>query len=314
MATTATAELESHSPATGARLGAVPITAPEDVAGVVRDVASVQPFWAQLTLGDRARYLERVAQVVIDESDEIRDLISREQGKPRNEAFSMEVLPTIDALRWIGRAGQELLVDERIPMPQAFLKTKRAAFAYEPLGVIGVIAPWNYPWSIPFGEVAIALMAGNGVVLKPASATPADRGPDRPRVRAGGCARRPGAGRPRPRHRTGARRVRRGQGVLHRIGRGRPDRRRRVRQPPEGLGARARRKGPDDRPRRREPRARRRRCAVGRVRQRRPDLLRDRARVCRARGGRPLHRRGRRRRARPCGSAIRSAGTPRSGR
>ena len=115
---------------------------------------------------------ERVAQVVIDESDEIRDLISREQGKPRNEAFSMEVLPTIDALRWIGRAGQELLADERIPMPQAFLKTKRAAFAYEPLGVIGVIAPWNYPWSIPFGEVALALMAGNGVVLKPASATP----------------------------------------------------------------------------------------------------------------------------------------------
>ena len=53
-----------------------------------------------------------------------------------------------------------------------FLKQKRAQFAYEPLGVVGVIAPWNYPWSIPFGEVAIALMSGNGVVLKPASLTP----------------------------------------------------------------------------------------------------------------------------------------------
>ena len=84
----------------------------------------------------------------------------------------MEVLPTIDALQWIARAGAEILADEKIPMSQLFLKTKRSAFVYEPLGVIGIISPWNYPWSIPFGEVALALMAGNGVVLKPASLTP----------------------------------------------------------------------------------------------------------------------------------------------
>ena len=165
-------QLESFSPATGERLGAVPITAPQEVQSVVDAVAIVQPFWAQLRLADRARYLERAAQVLIDESDEIRDLIVREQGKPRNEAFAMEVLPTIDALTWIARAGQEILADEKIPMPQLFLKTKQSAFTYEPLGVIGVISPWNYPWSIPFGEVALALMAGNGVVLKPASLTP----------------------------------------------------------------------------------------------------------------------------------------------
>jgi acyl-CoA reductase-like NAD-dependent aldehyde dehydrogenase len=168
----ASKQLESVNPGTGARLGSVPLTAPERVQSVVDGVASVQPFWAQLTLGDRARYLERAAQVVIDESDQIRDLIAREQGKPRTEAFSMEVLPTIDALHWIARAGMEILSDEPISMPQAFLKTKSSAFTYEPLGVIGIISPWNYPWSIPFGEVAIALMAGNGVVLKPASLTP----------------------------------------------------------------------------------------------------------------------------------------------
>jgi succinate-semialdehyde dehydrogenase/glutarate-semialdehyde dehydrogenase len=84
----------------------------------------------------------------------------------------MEVLPTIDALTWIARAGQEILADEKISMPQLFLKTKSSAFTYEPLGVIGIISPWNYPWSIPFGEVALALMAGNGVILKPASLTP----------------------------------------------------------------------------------------------------------------------------------------------
>lgn len=165
-------QLESLNPATGKRVGSVPITPPTEVAGVVHQVAKVQPFWAQLTLADRARYLERAVQVLIDESEDIRDLIVREQGKPRNEAFSMEILPTIDALRWIGHAGTELLADEKIPMPQIFLKTKRSAFIYEPLGVIGVISPWNYPWSIPFGEVALALMAGNGVVLKPASLTP----------------------------------------------------------------------------------------------------------------------------------------------
>ena len=171
-AATATAQLESLSPATGERLGAVPITAAEEVQAVVEAIAKVQPFWASLTLQDRARYMRRAAQVVIDEGDEIRDLIVREQGKPRNEAFSMEVLPTIDALNWIAHAGPEILADERIAMPQLFLKTKRSAFTYEPLGVIGVISPWNYPWSVPFGEVALGLMAGNGVILKPASLTP----------------------------------------------------------------------------------------------------------------------------------------------
>jgi succinate-semialdehyde dehydrogenase/glutarate-semialdehyde dehydrogenase len=171
MAVTEAPTLESLNPATGAAIGSVPITAPEDVQSVVDAVAKVQPFWAELTLRDRALYLERAAQVVIDEGDEIRDLIVREQGKARNEAFVMEVLPTIDALHWIARHGPEILADEKIPMPQVFLKTKRSAFTYEPLGVIGIVSPWNYPWSIPFGEVALALMAGNGVVLKPASLT-----------------------------------------------------------------------------------------------------------------------------------------------
>ncbi|HUZ28515.1 MAG TPA: aldehyde dehydrogenase family protein [Solirubrobacteraceae bacterium] len=169
---TATAQLESFNPATGERLGAVGVTPPERVQEVVDGVAKVQPFWAQLTLADRGRYLERAAQVLLDEADDIRDLIVREQGKPRNEAFTMEVLPTIDALSWTARAGREILADEDIPMSQLYLKTKSSAFTYEPLGVIGVISPWNYPWSIPFGEVALALMAGNGVVLKPASLTP----------------------------------------------------------------------------------------------------------------------------------------------
>ncbi len=72
MTATAAATLQSRNPATGTVLGSVPTTAPADVQSIVGAVAKVQPFWAQLTLRDRARYLERAAQVLIDESDEIR--------------------------------------------------------------------------------------------------------------------------------------------------------------------------------------------------------------------------------------------------
>ena len=168
---TATAELESYSPLDGAPLGTVATVAPEDVQSVVDDVAGVQPFWAELSLSERARYLRRAAQAIIDDLEPLARLLSREQGKPINEAYSMELVPTIDSLHWLAGAGPGLLEDERVPLP-VFLKGKRARHTFEPLGVVGVIAPWNYPWSIPFGEVAIALMAGNGVVVKPASLTP----------------------------------------------------------------------------------------------------------------------------------------------
>ena len=264
-ATTATTELESFNPATGERIGAVEITAPEDVQAVVDAVAKVQPFWAQLSLEDRGRYLERAAQVLIDEGDEIRDLLAREQGKPRNEAFSMEILPTIDALRWIANVGAEILADEKISMPQLFLKTKRSSYVYEPLGVIGIISPWNYPWSIPFGEVALALMAGNGVVLKPASLTPLiGQRIQQLFERAGvpeGLVRvvhGPGTG-------SALVAVERRQGVLHRLGRDRQDGCRGLRESPQGIRARARRQGPDDRAGRREPRARDLGRGLGRV-------------------------------------------------
>jgi acyl-CoA reductase-like NAD-dependent aldehyde dehydrogenase len=164
--------LDSFNPATGELVGSVPTITPDQVQSIVDDVAGVQPFWAQLSLADRARYLRRAAQVLLDHSDEIAELISREQGKPRLEAYTMELLPTIDALHWCADNGPRILRDEPIPTPQLMLKQKKSKFVYEPIGVVGVIAPWNYPWSIPFGEVAIALMAGNGVVLKPASLTP----------------------------------------------------------------------------------------------------------------------------------------------
>jgi acyl-CoA reductase-like NAD-dependent aldehyde dehydrogenase len=164
--------LESFNPATGELLGSVETVKPEEVQAVVDDVAEVQPFWAQLTLADRARYIRRTADVLVEELDQVTELLTREQGKPLTESYTMEVVPTIDVLHWCADAGPKILADEPIRMGQALFLSKKAKFSYEPLGVVGVIAPWNYPWSIPFDEVAMALMAGNGVVLKPASLTP----------------------------------------------------------------------------------------------------------------------------------------------
>jgi acyl-CoA reductase-like NAD-dependent aldehyde dehydrogenase len=164
--------LESFNPATGELVGSVATITPEQVQGVVDDVARIQPAWAELSPKDRGAYLRRAADALLDDIDEIAELLVSEQGKPRAEAYTMELLPTVDALHWCAKAGPKILADERVPMTQAFTLSKKARFTYEPIGVVGVIAPWNYPWSIPFGEVAIALMAGNGVVLKPASLTP----------------------------------------------------------------------------------------------------------------------------------------------
>src|SRR6476469_9274897 len=176
MATTETrpaaSTLESFNPATGELVGSVATITPDQVPGVVDDVARIQPAWAELSLEDRAGYMRRAAGALLDDIDEIAELLVNEQGKPRVEAYTMELLPTVDALHWCAKEGPKILADEKVRMSQAFLATKKGRFSYEPIGVVGVIAPWNYPWSIPFGEVAIALMAGNGVILKPASLTP----------------------------------------------------------------------------------------------------------------------------------------------
>ncbi|MBA2342172.1 MAG: aldehyde dehydrogenase family protein, partial [Thermoleophilaceae bacterium] len=168
----AAAVLESFSPTTGELLGTVRLTSAAEVQPIVDDVASVQPFWAALPLGDRARYMRRTAQVIIDNLDPLGELISREQGKPRNEALTMELLSTVDALHWIANSGPNLLADERVGHPQPYLKHKRTRNSFEPLGVVGVISPWNFPLSIPLSQTATAVAAGNAVVLKPSELTP----------------------------------------------------------------------------------------------------------------------------------------------
>lgn len=167
MATETLAPVESLSPVTGAVLGTVLPTPRDGIEAAVRGAAAVQGLWAQLRLRDRARYMARAAQAVIAEQEELADLICLEQGRPRTEALLMEVLPAIDTLQWLAEDGPGVLEGERARLSQLLYPGKRARWSYEPLGVVAVLGPAAEPFATPLGDVAVALMAGNGVVLKP---------------------------------------------------------------------------------------------------------------------------------------------------
>jgi len=160
--------VQARDPATGAPLGEVRATAPDAIEGVVSEVAQVQPLWALLRVEDRARYMRRVAQAIVDELDELAELIGREQGRPRTEIVTLELLPAIDALIWIAQEGAEIVGSRRVGVHRSLGPLKRARVAYEPYGVVGVIGAGSAPFAQPLAQIAGALLAGNGVAFKPA--------------------------------------------------------------------------------------------------------------------------------------------------
>jgi acyl-CoA reductase-like NAD-dependent aldehyde dehydrogenase len=164
----AAATIQARDPATGEPLGSVEPTPPERVTQVVEGVARVQPLWALLRVGDRARYMRRVAQAIIDEFDDLVEALAREQGRPRAEVATLELLPAIDALIWIADDGAKVLGARRVGVHRSLAVGKRARVAYEPYGVVGVIGAGSAPFAQPLGQIAGALLAGNGVVFKPA--------------------------------------------------------------------------------------------------------------------------------------------------
>jgi acyl-CoA reductase-like NAD-dependent aldehyde dehydrogenase len=159
--------LSSIAPASGEALGTVAIASQHDVLAAVAESRAVQGLWAQLRLSDRARYMARAAQAVIDEADELSELICREQGRPRTEVEIGELLPAIETLQWLAEAGPRILSGERAALSRVLHPLTRARWSYEPLGVVAVLGPAAEPFATPLGDVAVALMAGNGVVLKP---------------------------------------------------------------------------------------------------------------------------------------------------
>src|SRR5437763_2684308 len=172
MAVVASGELRVVNPATLELVATVATTDPAAVQELVTEARLAQEAWGESSLADRRAFLAGVADVLLARADEIADTVVAETGKPRVEAFTTELFPALDALVWLARQVPRLLAPERIGFPQLHLKHKRATLRYEPLGVVGVIAPWNFPFAIPFTQVAYSVAAGNAVVLKPSELTP----------------------------------------------------------------------------------------------------------------------------------------------
>ena len=167
--TASAATIQSVSPVDGTPLGDVAATAPEALAAAVAEAAEVQALWAQLRARDRARYLARAAQAIIDEWDELARLLVAEQGRPIAEVHTMELLPAVETLLWLAQRGPRILAAERVAPSRLLQPFKRARLTFEPLGVVAVLTPGAEPFATPLGDVAIALMGGNGVVLHPSS-------------------------------------------------------------------------------------------------------------------------------------------------
>jgi acyl-CoA reductase-like NAD-dependent aldehyde dehydrogenase len=141
--------------------------------GLVAAARAAQEQWAGRTTAERAAVLHAVKRGVLRHADAIADSIVAETRKPRTEAIANELYAACDHAGWLARNAASVLRDERVALPQLHLRTKRAWLVYDPLGVVAAITPWNLPFAIPFGIVATAVAAGNGVVLKPSEHTPA---------------------------------------------------------------------------------------------------------------------------------------------
>jgi succinate-semialdehyde dehydrogenase/glutarate-semialdehyde dehydrogenase len=165
-------EIVSFNPATGEEIGRAANATAQQVEEAVEKSRLVFQTWRETRFKERAAFVMRAREIILEEIDEIARLISDESGKPVVEALSMEIAPVLDLMQYFARNAQKILKPERINIGQLKFLGRSSKIIYQPLGVVAIISPWNYPLSIPLGEVVMALMAGNTVVLKPSELTP----------------------------------------------------------------------------------------------------------------------------------------------
>ena len=164
--------MASVDPATREVIGSVPIAAAAAVVEAVGHARGAQREWARASLRERGAVLRRVADAILERQEDIAALVTRENGKPLTEAYTAEVMGSISILRWLAANVEDALGDEPVAIRQTWALTKRGTIQYRPVGVVGVIAPWNYPLVIALSQTAYAVAAGNGVVVKPSEETP----------------------------------------------------------------------------------------------------------------------------------------------
>ena len=158
-----------QQPFTGKPLGTVPKCAPEDVEAAIKRAREAQREWAQTSFDERRGIFMRYHDLVLDRQEELLDLLQIESGKARRHAFE-EILDVAIVSRYYGNTAEKHLKPRRRRGALPFL-TETWEYKH-PVGVVGIIAPWNYPLTLSISDALPALAAGNGVVLKPDGQTP----------------------------------------------------------------------------------------------------------------------------------------------
>jgi acyl-CoA reductase-like NAD-dependent aldehyde dehydrogenase len=168
----AAGDIAVENPATGEVIAHVPDLGPEQVAELARAARAAQPPWEALGFEGRGRVLRRAQKWVVDNVDRVIETIVSETGKTYEDALIAEVMYGANALGFWAKHAPSYLADERIRSSSPLLRGKKMVLRYRPIGLVGVIGPWNYPLTNSFGDCVPALAAGNAVILKPSEITP----------------------------------------------------------------------------------------------------------------------------------------------
>lgn len=160
---------EARNPATGEIIGRYPLHDAEFVRDAVARSRRAQREWAALPFARRRAAIDRMHRRLYARSDEIASIISAASGKTRVDALATEVLPALMAVRYYRSHARDFLRERRLEGGNPLMFNKPSRITYRPYGVVGIISPWNYPFAIPFSEIVMGLLAGNGVILKVAS-------------------------------------------------------------------------------------------------------------------------------------------------
>jgi acyl-CoA reductase-like NAD-dependent aldehyde dehydrogenase len=161
----------SINPATGKIIGQTPVNTVDELERAVALAKIVQNDWAKISFKERAQYLFRIRDYIADHTDRIASIISQDNGKTRIDALSTEILPISMAITYYAKNAGKILKRKLMHGGSILTINKRSYVDRVPLGIVGIISPWNYPFAIPFHEIAMALLAGNGVILKVATQT-----------------------------------------------------------------------------------------------------------------------------------------------
>ena len=165
-----TQTIKVRNPATLEDIAEVAVTPEEEIVRSVARARKEQSTWATKSFNERAQALLRLRDLLIDEQERLADIVTSETGKPRAEVYGNELFYVCDAIGFWTKQGERFLRAQKIS-PHLF-KVKKVYSTYQPLGVIGLISPWNFPLVLTAGDALPALLAGNAVVIKPSELTP----------------------------------------------------------------------------------------------------------------------------------------------